>query len=574
MKLKLVTRSLILGLLIGVAGCSRTVEDVAGWKAAGNIEKLKDALTDPKEEVRVAAAESLGSLKAANAAEVLGACLNDPEKSVQSAAVDALIAIGGPESVMPLIAALKLDSSETSTKAAEALGKQQATAAVEGLCEALNSPGEALQRAACKALGAIGDDSASSALIQKMDGATTSHRIKLDCINALAGIGGDTALAALVGLLADNEQDISERATTALLKIGSSAIPAVIGGLKDANPQIREAAIKLLRGLNAIPTRGEELVWYQLARASLYPEQMDDALALLKEKQASTVPTIIDAATLNVPDIQEVAVRTLCVVGPDCSDKVLKRYDRIKNPIMENWYGDRSAWAGAPSPLLDLWGAASALNPELNPDRKTIQALQAGGSAANRIMLDPDFTVARVYVPYMILGMGDEGCGETAKQKLAEVIDRSMLPLIAALASTNTPVAESAAELLSDLKDMRTLDPLISTVERRQQAGEILSKSTVYTALIKLNDIKAEPLLLKVRPNTDRAIQIFSRQFTNAKITAAVTTDTYTDNEAPVKFHVGYLENNKPGTLEVTFKKDEKGNWYPSPALPYKLPTK
>jgi hypothetical protein len=78
-------------------------------------------------------------------------------------------------------------------------------------------------------------------------------------------------------------------------------------------------------------------------------------------------------------------------------------------------------------------------------------------------------------------------------------------------------------------------------------------------------------LLLKVRPNTARAIQIFERQYRDARVIAADTIDLYTDNEVPVVFHLAYQENGVPGKLDVTFKKDARGNWHPSPALPYSL---
>ena len=39
-------------MMMGLTGCSRTVEDVAKWEASGNVEKLTEALADPKVEVR------------------------------------------------------------------------------------------------------------------------------------------------------------------------------------------------------------------------------------------------------------------------------------------------------------------------------------------------------------------------------------------------------------------------------------------------------------------------------------------------------------------------------------------
>jgi hypothetical protein len=74
-----------------------------------------------------------------------------------------------------------------------------------------------------------------------------------------------------------------------------------------------------------------------------------------------------------------------------------------------------------------------------------------------------------------------------------------------------------------------------------------------------------------VRPNTARAIQLFKRRHPDARVIAADTTDLYADNETPISFHLAYMLNGTPGSLDVTFSKDANGNWHPSPALDYSL---
>lgn len=75
---------LALVFTLGLVGCSRTIDDVAKWKAKGNIEKLIKALADPKTEVRQSAAEALGELKAEPAIDALAALFNDPEEGLCS----------------------------------------------------------------------------------------------------------------------------------------------------------------------------------------------------------------------------------------------------------------------------------------------------------------------------------------------------------------------------------------------------------------------------------------------------------------------------------------------------------
>ena len=89
---------------LGLVGCSRTIDDIAKWKAKGNIEKLIQALEDPKVEVRQAAAVALGELKAEPAVDALAVLFSDPEERVTLAAVDALAAIGTDSTTTPLIA--------------------------------------------------------------------------------------------------------------------------------------------------------------------------------------------------------------------------------------------------------------------------------------------------------------------------------------------------------------------------------------------------------------------------------------------------------------------------------------
>lgn len=550
-------------IVLCLFGCSRTVEDVAKWESKGDTEKLAEALSDPKFEVRKAAAESLGALKAENAVDALAAGLNDDEDSVLLATVDALGAIGTPDTITPLIAAFKLDSMEVRIKAAATLGALKAEAAVEVLAEALDDPDEAIQLVACETLGTIGSTTGSQPLADTLAKETSSLKLKTSCLEALAGTGGDVALKALVESLADDNEHIRNEATTALLKSGRPAIPSVIKGLRNENTVIRSSCIKLLRGLDGTPTRGDGLVWHQLARSSLAEsaEAKKEAIDLLVSKGESTVPALIEAASLDVPDIREAAALALENIGEPALEDVMKASEQVVLFETREWFKARSSWIGAPSPLLDLYAAISILNPDFRAPRDP-----------KSILFESDKAPQRAHFPALIKLLAEEAHRDRVMSCLEKAGPSASLPLIAAIASTNTPTAEAAARILADRKDMRAYPLLIDAVKNRVDAGESLSKSPLYSALLKLNQLETEPLLQKVRPNTERALLVFSRQYRNAKIVGIETSDPYTDDEAPVTFHIGYNENNNPGTLEVTFKKDARGNWNPSPALPYALP--
>ncbi len=549
-------------LALILAGCSRTVEDVAKWEAKGDTGKLTEALTDPKFEVRQAAAESLGSLQAEDAVGELAACLNDDEAAVQLAAIHALAAIGTPGTVTPLIAAFKLDHMEARLMAAESLGNLKAEAAVDTLAEALNETDETIQLVACETLGRIESPAGSKPLANKLADTTAPIKLRLACIDALAGTGGEVALGALVEGLADDDERIREAATTSLIKIGRPAVPSMIKGLRSKDTMVRSASIKLLRGLNAIPTRGEGLVWYQLARSSMAEnaETQQEAIDLLVTKGDPMIPTLIEAASLDVADLREAAAQALEGIGESALNEVMKAAEQVVMFETREWFKARSSWTGAPSPLLDLFAAVSMLNPDFEAKQDT-----------QTILFGSDPKPERSHIPTLVNLLDNSASREQAIKRLEAAGGSATLPLIAAITSTNTAIAEAAAEILSDRRDMRTFQPLVDAVQMRLDAGEALSQSTLYTALLKLDQLDAEPLLLKIRPNTERALMVFSKQYRDAKIIGIETTDPYTDNEAPVIFHIGYTLNDKPGTLEVTFKKDAKGNWRPSPALPYAL---
>ncbi|HSR87658.1 MAG TPA: HEAT repeat domain-containing protein, partial [Pontiella sp.] len=278
-------------IMMGLAGCSRTVEDVAKWETSGNIEKLTEALTDPKAEVREAALQSLGTLKAEAAIDNIAACFNDPEENVVLASVNALAAMESNAAVTPLIAALKLEYPDANSTAAEALGRLEAPSAVKPLAELLNSDNEEEVLVVIEALGRIGREEGSRPLVEKLS-SSSSASIRKACIEALSSTGGPAALKALVDTLSDSDPVLREIAKTSLIKIGDPAVPSILGGLRSDDRGVRSASVALLRGLSAVPTDGHSLVWYQLARATT-----DESSAIDPETVNILVGMGMDAAT-------------------------------------------------------------------------------------------------------------------------------------------------------------------------------------------------------------------------------------------------------------------------------------
>jgi len=344
-------------------------------------------------------------------------------------------------------------------------------------------------------------------------------------------------------------------------------------GLRSDDREVRKASVALLRGLSAVPTEGYSLAWYQLARATTddHKEIDTETVSILTGMGMDAVTPLLEAAAHSDSDMRDYAVISLESIGEPCAPKAATLALVRAKPDAKAWFQGRTEWSGAPSWRIDLWGAIAALNPQFEYNADKAAALKAGGAGAAALIARSDFTATRAYIPLLINLLDDKTCAEAARKKLTSAEFKAAFPLIAALEDENIAIAEGAAAILTPQEDQRAYEPLKNALQQRIDAGDKLSNSEIYTALIKLNRLEADPLLQKIRPNTARATQLFERQYRDARVIAADTIDPYTDNEAPIVFHLGYQENGAPGSLDVTFKKDAQGNWLPSPALPYTL---
>ena len=569
---KCLTTTVLALVMLGLTGCSRTVEDVAKWETSGNIEKLTEALSDPKAEVREAALQSLGTMKEEAAIDDIAACFNDSEENVVLASVSALAAMESTSAVTPLIAALKLEYPAAHITAAEALGRLRARSAVKPLAELLNSTSEEELLIVISAIGRIGAEKGSQPLVDKLTSSSAAN-IRKACIDALPATGGPAALKALVDALSDHDVVIREAAKTSLIKIGDPAIPSIMDGLRSDDQGVRGASVALLRGLSAVPTDGHALAWYQIARATT-DESMEidsETVSILVGMGMDAATPLLEAAAHSDPEIRDYAVIALESIGEPCASKATTLVLARAKPDAKAWFQGRTEWSGAPSWRIDLWGAIAALNPQFEYGADQAAALKTGGSRAAALVTRPEFEATRSNIPLLINLLDDKACAISAEAKLTAAGFKAAFPLIAAIEDDNIAIAEAAAAILAPQEDQRAYEPLTNTLRRRIDAGDPLSNSSIYTALIKLNRLEADPLLLKIRPNASRVIEVFERQYQDVRVIAANSLDPYTDNEAPIVFHLAYQENGVQGKLDVTFKKDVQGNWYPSPALPYRL---
>lgn len=586
-------------LAMGLTGCSRTVEDVAVWKAKANIQKLIKALTDPKMEVRIAAAEALGELKAEPAVDHLASLYNDPEEEVILTAVEAIAAIGTPSVSTPMIAALSLDYPVARKTAAVTLGHIKSVGAVEPLGKALDDAEAEVQLAAAKSLGQIGEASGSPALVGKLS--DSSRELRQACAESLGLTGGDAAAEGLIEALADSDKSVRDTAKDSLVELKETSVPFALQALRHEKDPVRAGAILVLRQLEAIPKSGDDFIWYLLARESIKPDETIDenVIKLLFKQGDAAIDVLLLAAAHTVPTFRGYAALTLEQFGESALEKALDAADTRATATAAAWFSSRGSWPGAPSWRIDLWAAVAALNPDFNLDAAKKTSLEMQGRPAFTVVVMPQFKAERAYVPLMISLLGDrtapppeepdydadgipvvkkkrdmfrgEANQQTCKEKLAASVHTSTFPLLAAIEDEDELIAGHAAAILGDAKDMRALDPLMNVVGEKLNAGKKLTHSPFYIALQKLEAPEAEPLLQKIRPNADRAMYVFARKYPDTRPMSAETKDTYTSDTDPIEFRIGYIDNGRVAEFTYSFAIDQKGVWLPSPALPEKL---
>ncbi|MDH5682618.1 MAG: HEAT repeat domain-containing protein, partial [Spirochaetota bacterium] len=167
-------------------GCAGVLGDMA---LEGGISALIHSLNnDRNEEVRSAAAESLGRIGHEDGVEVLIAAMSDRKWRVRSSSARSLGQIGDTRGVDPLIQGLKDSNSYVRIHSAEALGRIRSRKAVPQLIRLLKDGNPEAREAAAWALGKIADRRAVKPLLNSMlkDG---SPNVKKEAREALKRLG-------------------------------------------------------------------------------------------------------------------------------------------------------------------------------------------------------------------------------------------------------------------------------------------------------------------------------------------------------------------------------------------------
>jgi len=473
------TRITLIAAALLLVGCSRTPDDVARWKTNSNVDKLIDALEDPKVEIRTASAAALGSLKAERSVQALGALYNDPDNEAVLAAVEALAAIGSESTATPLIAALKMKNAQARIIATQALGNLGSPRGIDALAAALNDSKANIRLAAARALGQITDEKSAPPLINQLK----SQELRIACSEALTAIG-------------------------------TPAVPHLLTALKSEETIVRREAINILEKLSAVPNAGSDHTWFLLARVSVEDHGTVDP-AVVEELASAQIETLLQAAAHPVADFREHAFQALQNIGKPCIDQAIVAASTQASTQAQSWFHGRNRWVGAPNWHIDLWAAVAALNPAFGESREQIPAWIAQQekrklAAAGQHALFPLMAASLGKYP-VIADQAAELLGELgdprAAQPLMDVFKRKLSvntaltrsPFYTALLQLDIPAAEPLLLRVrpNPLRAMRVLErsyPQVRAIsaESRDDPEELylpISFRVGYIDEVKMNEV-------------------------------------------------------------------------------------
>jgi HEAT repeat protein len=203
------------------------------------------ALGDPDDDVKLAAAEAAIRLRTADATDAVAAWLNAPDPRLRRKACDVARALPSPRVVAPLARTLGDPDAEVRAAAAEALGRQASADAVPPLLGRLDDGSPPVRVHIVAALARLGDPRAVVPLVGKVQ--DSSPEVREGVVRALGDLGDPRASPALVLALRDQNTDVRRDALGALGRLrATDAIDAIAPFVTDRTPALRLAALAAL----------------------------------------------------------------------------------------------------------------------------------------------------------------------------------------------------------------------------------------------------------------------------------------------------------------------------------------
>lgn len=270
---------------------------------------------DPVADVRRAAALALGEMEATAAVPALSrALLEDDSADVRMAAAWALGEIEDPAAAGALATAIGDSSEEVSEAAIWALGEIEDPQAVPALIDALTSGNVLAARKAAWALGEIEDPAAVDALIATL-GRSGDAEVRRFSAWALAEIEDPRAAEALARALNDDDAEVRSAAIRGLAEMDDpAAVPGLVRALSDRDPEVRAYAAWAL-GEIRMERAPEQLL--QALRDDSPKVRAAAAHALAEIEDPASVPGLVAALDDPSGDVREMAAHALAELDTD-----------------------------------------------------------------------------------------------------------------------------------------------------------------------------------------------------------------------------------------------------------------
>ncbi|MDH5542575.1 MAG: HEAT repeat domain-containing protein [Nitrospinota bacterium] len=207
--------------------------------------------------VRRAGVEVLQNLRDTRATETLIIALGDPDWWVREIATDALANMkskGNDEKILKLF---ENPNENVRRAAVEYFVRCPSHDAYDNLIKSLKDKDWMVREKAIEGLGKLKDERAVDSIIELGNDADVRWGVP----RALAAIGGDKAIVFLGDFLADPDRAIRLSALTALGNLkAKAALPLIKGIVKDADTEIRNAALQIIKEMTGHTVKANEII--------------------------------------------------------------------------------------------------------------------------------------------------------------------------------------------------------------------------------------------------------------------------------------------------------------------------
>jgi HEAT repeat protein len=279
------------------------IESLSNFEDESVVSLLLTAMCDPSPKIRAAAVQSLGRLGRAASLPDLIQALKDVDAWVRYYAVRALGSLRSPESIDPLAAALREDQApQVRIAAAEALGSVGGRRVVSILAPFVEARDRDIARGALVALGQVGHpdavgpilhalksedfaqrldavramsarrDNQAAEVLQWIAATDTNEAVVENAIEELFKMATTESIAALLRLASDRR--LRERAVSAISRLGPQHLQYIKAGLSGPQLETSRAAVEVLARMKH-PEASEAL------RSALDDERKDVRLSAL-----------------------------------------------------------------------------------------------------------------------------------------------------------------------------------------------------------------------------------------------------------------------------------------------------